>query len=139
MQQNDETSEFAGESKTTSEQLSNLVTFAAVLEAATGLALMLGPSFVARLLFGIDLTGVSIVVARLAGIGLFSLGLAYWAAKSVTHTTTYALVTYNALVTLYLLFVGIRGEWVGPLLWPAVAVHAVLTILLVRSWRPRKH
>jgi hypothetical protein len=122
------------ESKATSKLLSNIVTFAAVLEAATGLALMVGPSFVAHLLFGIDLTGVSIVVARVAGIGLFSLGLAYWPGKSAKHTTTYALLTYNTLVTLYLLFVGMRGEWVGPLLWPAVAVHAVLTVLLARSW-----
>jgi hypothetical protein len=116
--------------------LSNLVTFAAVLEATTGLALMVSPSFVARLLFGVDLTGVSIVVARVAGIGLFSLGLAYWSGRSAaTHTTTYAVLSYNALVTLYLLFVGIRSEWVGRLLWPAVAVHAGLTVLLARSWR----
>ena len=41
------------------------------------------------------------------------------------------MLTYSLLVTLYLLYLGIRGEWVGPLLWPAVAVHAVLTMLLV--------
>jgi hypothetical protein len=38
------------------------------------------------------------------------------------------------LVTCYLLYPGIRGEWVGPLLWPAVALHAVLTLLLARAW-----
>jgi len=27
----------------------------------------------------------------------------------------------------------IRGHWVGPLLWPAVAAHAVLTVLLARA------
>ena len=32
------------------------------------------------------------------------------------------------------LILGIRGEWVGPLLWPAVALHAVLTLLLARAW-----
>lgn len=41
------------------------------------------------------------------------------------------MLTYSLLVTLYLLYLGVRGEWVGPLLWPAVAAHAVLTMLLV--------
>jgi hypothetical protein len=45
---------------------------------------------------------------------------------------------YGMLVTLYLSFLGIRGEWVGPLLWPAVALHAVLTLLLVRAWLSAK-
>ena len=44
------------------------------------------------------------------------------------------MLTYSALVTLYLLYLGIRGEWVGPLLWPAVVLHAVLTLLLARAW-----
>ncbi len=34
----------------------------------------------------------------------------------------------KALATLYLLFLGVGGESVGPLLWPAGGVHAVLTI-----------
>jgi hypothetical protein len=41
------------------------------------------------------------------------------------------MLTYSLLVTLYLLYLGVRGEWVGPLLWPAVAVHTALTMLLV--------
>ena len=42
---------------------------------------------------------------------------------------------YTALVMLLLAFVGLRGEWVGPLLWPAVAVHFVLAVLLGREMR----
>ena len=37
------------------------------------------------------------------------------------------MLTYNALATLYLVYLGIGGEWVGRLLWPAVVLHAVLT------------
>jgi hypothetical protein len=44
------------------------------------------------------------------------------------------MLCYSLLVTLYLAYLGIRGEWVGVLLWPAVAIHAILTILLVRAW-----
>lgn len=44
------------------------------------------------------------------------------------------MATYGLLVTLYLSYLGIRGEWVGRLLWPAVALRAVLTLLLARAW-----
>jgi hypothetical protein len=44
------------------------------------------------------------------------------------------MLTYNVLVTLYLGFVGLGTEFVGLLLWPAVAVHAVLTVLLGSAW-----
>ena len=39
------------------------------------------------------------------------------------------------LATLYLLRLGVGGEWVGPLLWPAVGVHGILSLLLARQWR----
>ena len=41
-------------------------TFAATGEAATGLALLIVPSFVGQLLFGEQLTGVAVPVARVA-------------------------------------------------------------------------
>jgi hypothetical protein len=109
--------------------MKKLLIFAAVAEAATGAALMVVPSLVGRLLLGVDLTGVAIPVARVAGIGLFSLGLACWPGPARV-----GMLTYSVLVTFYLLYLGIRGEWIGPLLWPAVALHAVLTLLLVRAW-----
>jgi hypothetical protein len=43
------------------------------------------------------------------------------------------MLLYTTLVMLYLAFIGFRGEWAGPLLWPAVAVHAVLAVLLARD------
>jgi hypothetical protein len=38
--------------------------------------------------------------------------------------------TYNLLATLYLCYLGIKGTSVGMLLWPAVALHLLLTALL---------
>jgi hypothetical protein len=108
--------------------MKKLLIFAAVAEAATGAALMIVPSIVGWLLLGVDLSGVAIPIARVAGIGLFSLGLACWPGPARA-----GMLTYSVLITLYLLYLGIRGEWVGPLLWPAVALHAVLTLLLVRA------
>ena len=110
--------------------MKKLLTLAAIAEAATGLALLVDPSLVGRLLFGVELTGVAIPVARVLGIALIALGVACWPGR----TALCGMLTYGAAVTLYLSYLGIRGEWVGRLLWPAVVLHSVLTVLLVRAW-----
>ena len=117
--------------------MKNVLVLAAVSEAATGVALLILPSLVGRLLFGAELTGVSIPVARVTGIALIALGLACWPGSEATDTPTRALramMCYSLLATLYLAYLGIRGGWVGVLLWPAVAIHAILTFVLTRAW-----
>ncbi len=114
--------------------MNRLLIFAAVAESVTGLAMMMAPSLVAQLMLGAELSGVALVVARIGGIGLFSLGLACWPAKDATPSTLSAILTYNLLVVLYLSYLGTRTEWTGSLLWPAVIFHAALMVLLVRAW-----
>ena len=106
-----------------------VLTFAAVFEAATGLALLIVPLLVGRLLLGAELTD-AIPVARVAGIALIALGVCCWPGS----TALCGMLTYGALVTLYLAYIGFSGKWVGKLLWPAVVLHAVLTLLLARAW-----
>jgi len=106
--------------------MKKLLTMTAVAELATGLALMVVPSLVGQLLLGAELTGVSIPVARVAGIALVALGVGCLPGR----TALSGMLTYSALATAYLAYLAIRGEWVGPLLWPAVVVHAILTCLL---------
>jgi hypothetical protein len=101
---------------------------AAVAEVAAGMALLIVPSLVGRLLFGEALTGVAIPVARLAGLALIGLGVACWPGPALA-----GMLTYNAAVALYLAWVGIAGGLTGILLWPAVALHAILTTLLARA------
>ena len=108
--------------------MKKMLALAAIGEAATGLGLVMIPSIVCRLLFGTELSGVSIPMARVTGISLVGLGVACWP----SWTPRCGILTYSALVTLYLAYVGIRGESVGPLLWPAVVLHALLTLLLGR-------
>lgn len=108
--------------------MNKALTFAAVAEAATGLALLIAPSLVGRLLLGEELTGIAIPVARVTGIALIALGIACWPGPPLA-----GMLVYTALVMLYLAYVGLGGEWAGPLLWPAVAVHAVLAMLLLRD------
>lgn len=109
--------------------MKNLLRLVAVGEAATGLALLITPSLVCRLLFGTELTGASVAMARVTGIALMGLGIACWPSWPALR----GILTYSALVTLYLAYLGLAGGFTGILLWPAVVVHAVLTLLLVRA------
>jgi hypothetical protein len=43
------------------------------------------------------------------------------------------MLTYSVLATGYLAWLAVGGEWVGPLLLPAVVAHAILTMLLARA------
>ena len=108
-----------------------LLPVAAIIEAATGLALIVLPESVARLLLGADLVGPGNAVARVAGAALLSLGLACWMSRRDSDKTSVlaAMLAYNLLVTAYLMYLGFGGQLVGVLLWPAIAIHAVLTLL----------
>jgi hypothetical protein len=110
--------------------MKKVLTVAAVLEAATGLALLIVPSLIGRLLFGEEFTGIVIVVARVLGIALIALGVGCLPGS----TALCGMLTYSGLATIYLLYLAIRGEWVGLLLWPVVALHGILTVLLAWAW-----
>jgi hypothetical protein len=105
--------------------MKKVLIFAAVGEAATGLALLIVPSLVGQLLLGEELTGVAIPVARVAGIALIALGIACWPGPPLV-----GMLTYSALVTLYLAYLGFAAGFTGVLLWPAVILHAIMTVLL---------
>jgi hypothetical protein len=102
--------------------------FAAVVEAVTGLALLIAPALVGRLLLGEPLAGVAILVARVCGIALIALGIACWPDPPLR-----GMLAYNALVALYLAYLGFAADLTGVLLWPAVILHAILTALLIRD------
>jgi len=110
--------------------MKKILTVAGVLEVATGMALLIVTSLVGRLLFGEEFTGIVIRVARVLGIALIALGVGCCPGS----TALCGMLTYSALATLYLLCLAIRGEWVGPLLWPVVVIHGILTVLLARIW-----
>lgn len=107
-----------------------VLAIAAAAEAGTGLLLLVSPSLVVSLLFGIEIDGIAIVMSRLAGVALIGLGVACWPG-SAAFQQLYGMLTYSTLAMLYLIRIGVRGAPVGPLLWTGVAVHAVLIALLV--------
>jgi hypothetical protein len=114
-----------------SDTTKKLLALAALGEAALGLALLVDPPIVVTLLLGVgDLAGVGLVIARVTGIALIGLGLSCWPGSSALS----GMLTYSAVLTLYLTSLGLGGAFVGVLLWPAVVLHTVLTGLLGWAW-----
>jgi hypothetical protein len=113
-----------------------LLIFAAVSEALFGLTLLVYPPIVIRLLFDTEIAGAGVLMSRIAGIAVIALGTACWPDRN-TVRAFFGMLTYNLLAVLYLIYVGVNGG-VGRLLWPAVAEHAALAVLLLWAWRTDK-
>ncbi len=109
-----------------------VLALAAAAEAGTGLLLLAWPPIVVRLLFGAEISGIGVVVSRFGGVCLVGLGVACWPGNSALQPLK-GMLTYSTLAMLYLTYIGVRGEMVGLLLWPAVVLHAILVVLLLRA------
>ncbi len=110
----------------------NVLALSAAAEASTGLLLLACPPVVVRLLFAAEISGIAVVMSRIAGIALIGLGVACWPSNSASQPLN-GMLTYSTLAMLYLIRIGVRGEAVGVLLWPAVVAHVILVVLLVRA------
>ena len=93
--------------------MSTLLGLAAILEAATGLVLMVHPALVAQVLFGDGVSGAGKALSRVAGFALLALGVACWPdreAGNASTRSTGAMLTYSLLVTIYLVYVRVIGH-----------------------------
>jgi hypothetical protein len=112
-----------------------LLIVTALLETATGLALLLSPRLVAALLLGASLDApAALVVSRVAGAALLSLGGACWLARNAGPNQSVrglvaAMLLYNVAAGGVLASAGVRLA--GVFLWPAVALHAALAVWCV--------
>ena len=125
-------------SEPTGNTLKKILALASLVEAGTGLALIVDPAIVAVLLLGADISGVGTLLGRCFGIALLALGLACWPGRQRAESGSpafRAMLTYNALIALYLTYLGTVGHIGGLLLWPGVVLHAVVALLLVWMWR----
>jgi len=111
--------------------------FSAGVEAGTGLALMIDPALVTMLLLGVEVRSAGMLLGRCFGIALLGLGLACWPRRQHADSSppaVRAMLTYNALIALYLAYLGAVGNLWGVLLWPGVVLHAAIAMLLVLTW-----
>ena len=125
-------------SETSHNTLRKILAFAAVVEVGTGLVLMIDPAIVGVLLLGAEVSGVGTLLGRCFGIALLALGLACWPGRQRAESDVpafRAMLIYNVLIALYLAYLGTVVHLGGLLLWPGVALHAVVALLLVRASR----
>lgn len=122
-----------------SSSASTLFTATAVIELGAGLALLTCPSATTVLLVGAPLeASATLTVARVAGAALLALGVACWLARGDAHSRAArglvaAMVLYNLGVAVILGAAGIRSQAVGIALWPAVMLHAAMTVWCIAS------
>jgi len=106
----------------------------AFAETGVGLTMLLSPTLVARLLLGVSLDApAAVIVGRIAGAALLSLGGACWLARDdgpsrAGRGLIAAMLVYNGAAVGVLAHAGAVVGLVGVLLWPAVAMHAALAI-----------
>jgi hypothetical protein len=122
-----------------------LLIVTALAETATGLMLLVSPTVVVAFLLGASLEApAALVVARMAGAALLSLGCACWLARNdgpnrAVGGMVAAMLLYNSVAVAVLANAGTGGGLVGVLTWPAVALHAALAVWCIaclRSERP---
>lgn len=119
-------------------RLRTILGFAAIVEIATGLALMIDPAIVVRLLLGAGEASHGMTLARVAGIAMLALGVACWPGQPRAENGAQgflALLIYNVLIALLLTYLSTVDHTGGVLLWPAVVLHAALALLLVFTQR----
>ncbi len=109
-----------------------LMTVTALVETGTGLLLLVWPALVFTLLFGWrHVLPETLLIGRVAGAGVISIGVASWPAGRDTRTPAQlgvlgGVLVYNVGAAVLLGYAGAGLKMAGVLLWPAVAYHAAL-------------
>jgi hypothetical protein len=121
-----------------------LLVVTAVIEAATGVTLVLLPSALAAILLGASLDTLGgLVVARVAGVALLSLSVVCWLSRDdgqsrAARGVIAAMLLYNAGVFAVLAYAGMGLGLSGIGLWPAVLLHAALAAWCIACLRTKR-
>lgn len=111
-----------------------LLIVTALAESATGVLLLVSPAFVVEVLLGASLEApAALVVARIAGAALISLGGACWLARDdgpsrARRGLVTAMLLYNCAAGAVLTTAAVNLRMAGVLMWPAIALHAALAV-----------
>jgi hypothetical protein len=117
-----------------------ILAFSAIVEAGTGLALVAAPAFVLSSLIGGTVAEGWLPLGRCFGIAILALVMACWPGREPSggRAAFRGLLSYNALIALYLTVLGAAAQWRGLFLWPVVVLHALVALALILLWRRRQ-
>ena len=119
-----------------------LLIVTALVEMPISLLLLFSPALLVPLLLGASLDApAALVVARLAGAALLSLSGACWLARDdgpsrARRGLVAAMLLYNSVALAVLANAAVGVRLVGVLMWPAVALHAVLAVWCIAAVGP---
>ena len=117
-----------------------LLIVTAVVELATGAALWIAPSLTAELMLGAGLgSPASVMVGRVAGAALVSIGLTCWLERDRSGSRTglvAGLLAYNVSIPALLVDAAVVENISGIAFWPGIGLHSVLSIWCVACLRP---
>lgn len=122
--------------------MKNLLVLTAVIEAGAGLVFLIAPSVAAMLLFGSSPDApVALMVTRLTGAALVTLGTVCWLACADPESRTAAgvvasMLFYNLAALAILVAAGIKGL-VGITLWLGVVLHSAMAVWCFACLRAR--
>jgi hypothetical protein len=112
----------------------SLFVVTALIEAGTGLTLVVAPLAAAALVFGTRIeTTTGTALAALAGSALIALATDCWLARNEgegrgTRSLLAAMLVYNIAAVAVLARAGLVSGLRGPVLWPAVVLHTALAL-----------
>ena len=121
--------------------MKKLLIATSVIELGAGVALLSFPSAVVTLLLGSPLDApAAVTLGRVAGAALFALGIACWLARydaqsCAARGLVSAMGFYNIGAVIILGAAGIVSQPVGVALWPAVMLHAAMTLWCITVLR----
>ena len=109
----------------------------ALAETGVGVPLLVSPTLVVTLLLGASLDApAALVVARIAGAALLSLGCACWLARNDdANGLIAAMLLYNSVAVAVLARAAAGVGLIGVLTWPAIALHAALAAWCIACLR----
>lgn len=119
----------------------SLLIVTAIIEIGTGLPLLIAPSLTAKLLLGAGLgSPESILVGRIAGAALLSIGLTCWLERNRDNGASArglvsGLLVYNAVAAALLVYAAAVEGMSGVGIWPACAMHSALFIWCIARLR----
>ncbi len=118
-----------------------LLTITAAIEAGTGVVLAITPSAIVLVLLGSPLDSpASLVIGRVLGAALFSLGAACWLARDDAQGPTAAalaraMLLYNIAAVSLIGYARISLGMSGAGLLPAVILHSAMAVWCVHCVR----
>jgi hypothetical protein len=119
--------------------MKSFLTYSAIIEAITGLALIFAPSKTILILLKAETNGsLEMTLAMVAGAAIFSLAIFCWLIRrhSSAPLAIKSMSFYNFAVAAILLYATLGMGFTGPALWLVIVFHFIQTaigILLINK------